>query len=164
MAMFKDSIGREWLVKVTVDAIEKVREIGVDLGDISAATIRQLALDDVLLVRTLWLICEPQADTKGITPETFGEAMCGDPLEEAFEALRRSLDDFFPSRKRQFWRKAVEAELKTQANAMEIGMEAMSDPALQSKTAEAMRNRVKEEIQKSLKQLSAATDSPDSLE
>jgi len=159
---FKDADGREWTVKVTVDVIERVREIDVDLGDLTTATIKRLAMDDVLLVRTLWLICEQQADARSISPGQFGEAMVGEPLETAFDALRGSLEDFFPPRKRAFWTAMVEADLASQAQALQIGMETLENRELREQFGQAMRDRVKAEIGTQLTRLKSATGSPGS--
>ena len=164
MSTFKDSTGREWFIKVVVDAIERIREIGIDLGDITGATMRRLLADDVLLVRTLWLLCEAQADRDGITPAQFGEAMLGDALDDGYEALRGSLDDFFPRRKRDYWRRMLAVEQEAQAEAMEVGLAALDDPVNKAEMSLALKERVREEIHKALKSLKSATDSPDSSE
>ena len=149
-------------MKVTVDVIERVREIDVDLGDLTTATIKRLAMDDVLLVRTLWLVCEQQADARSISPGQFGEAMVGEPLETAFDALRGSLEDFFPPRKRTFWTAMVEADLANQTQALQIGMETLENRELREQFGQAMRDRVKEEIARQLTRLKSATGSPGS--
>jgi hypothetical protein len=162
MAQFKDSEGREWSVKVVVDLVEKVREIGVDLVDVTGQAMKRLANDDVLLVRVMWLICEQQADDQHVTPAQFGAAMFGDALDSAYEALRGALDDFFPRRKRDFWRKMMATDAAQQAAAMEIGLEALNDPATMEKITDAMRVRVKEEVKNALTQLQSVIASPES--
>jgi len=161
MKAFKDSEAREWPISVTVDVIERVREIDVDLGDVSAATMRQIALDDVLLVRVLWIIVEPIADTRGVTADQFGSAMVGKPLEDAYDSLRGAIEDFFPPRKRGFWTAAVNADMASQAEAMAMGIEALEDTETKAAVSEAMRARLKAEMQKTLTQLKSATGSPD---
>jgi len=157
MRTYKDADGREWAVKVTVDTIERVREIGVDLGDLTTETIKRLAMDDVLLVRTLWLVCEKQADERGISSAQFGEAMVGEPLENAFDALRGSLEDFFPPRKRMFWKSMVDAELANQAETFKVSLETLEDPQMRQQFSQAMRDRLKEEIANQLTRLKSAT-------
>jgi len=157
MRTYKDADGREWAVKVTVDTIERVREIGVDLGDLTTETIKRLAMDDVLLVRTLWLVCEKQADERGISAAQFGEAMVGEPLENAFDALRGSLEDFFPPRKRMFWKSMVDAELANQAETFQVSLETLEDPQMRQQFSQAMRDRLKEEIANQLTRLKSAT-------
>ena len=154
---FKNAAGVEWIVKVTVDVIERVREIGVDLGDITAATMKRLAMDDVLLVRTMWLVCEPQAEKAGVTPAQFGEAMLGQALDDAFEALRGSLEDFFPPRKRDFWLKMLQTDQTVQATAMEMGLAALTNQANKDQIAQALKTRIEAEMAATLKRLRSAT-------
>jgi hypothetical protein len=160
MRFFCDSEGRQWPIKVTVDVIEKVREIGVDLGDVTGTTIRTLTNDDVLLVRSLWIICEASAKTVGVTATQFGEALVGDSIDDAFDALRGSIEDFFPRRKREYWLKMIEADRDTQTEALRIGLESLNDQEIRSRISEAVRDRVKVEIEKSLTRLRSVTDSP----
>lgn len=160
MRFFCDSDGRRWPIKVTVDVIEKVREIGVDLGDVTGTTIRTLTNDDVLLVRSLWIICEAAAKTAGVTATQFGEALVGDVIDDAFDALRGSIEDFFPRRKREYWLKMIEADRDTQTEALRIGLESLNDQEIRSRISEAVRDRVKVEIEKSLTRLRSVTDSP----
>lgn len=157
---FKDSTGREWSVNVVVDTIEKVREIGVDLGDVTAQAMKRLAIDDVLLVRSLWFICEAQADKAGVNPQQFGESLFGDALDDAYEALRGALDDFFPRRKREFWRKMMEVDSRQQVETMQVGLETMDDPEIREQFSLAVRERAKAEVRKALTQLRSATGSP----
>lgn len=157
---FSDSFGREWSVKVVVDTIEKVREIDVDLGDVTGQTMKRLAMDDVLLVRSMWLICEEQADKAGVTPRQFGESLFGDAIDDAYEALRGALDDFFPRRKREFWRRMMEADYRQQAESMQVGLETLDDPETQQQFSQAIRDRAKAEVSKALTRLRSATDSP----
>ena len=141
-----------------------MREIGVDLGDITADTMKRLALDDVLFVRSLWLICEKQADERNITPADFGEALVGDCIDDAYEALRGALEDFFPKRKRNFFKRMMEADREVQVRAMEIGLEALTSPENRAQLTDAMTERVKEEVAQVLKRLRSATDSLGSSE
>jgi hypothetical protein len=154
--LFKDSDGREWSVRVVVGTVEKVREIGVDLADITGQQMKRLSTDDVLLVRVMWLVCEQQADQKHVTPEQFGEAMFGDTLDNAYEALRGALDDFFPSRKREFWRRMMATDEERQRSTMEASLAALDDPETRQKFDAAVRDRVKSEVNASLTRLQSA--------
>jgi len=60
-------------------------------------------------VDVLYAICKPDADKQGVTDEEFGEAMAGDAIEQATEALLDEIVDFFPSAKRQVMRKILNA-------------------------------------------------------
>lgn len=161
MRKFADNDGREWIVKVTTNTIEKIREIDIDLGDFTGQVMKRLAINDVLFVRVMWLICEQQADKEGITPAAFGESIFGDVLDTAYESLRGAMEDFFPSRKREYFRQMMKADEGVQAEALTIGLAAINDPANREAMTEAMRGRIAAEMTKALTSLKSATGSPD---
>ncbi len=156
MSRFKDATGREWTLRINVGVIERVREIDVDLGDITAQTMKRLGLDDVLLVRSLWLICEEQADDASITAEKFGESLVGDCIDDAYAALRGALEDFFPKKKREFFRQMMEAEVASQTEAMELGLAALTENKAEASAA--MQERITAEVKNALTRLRSATN------
>jgi hypothetical protein len=97
MKTFRDNKRRVWTLEVNVAAIKRVRGLcKVDLNSIvevdsenrpTARLLEQLSSDPVLLVDVLYAICKPEADKQGVTDEEFGEAMAGDAIEQATEAL-----------------------------------------------------------------------------
>ena len=119
MKTFRDNKRRVWTLEVNVAAIKRVRGLcKVDLNSIvevdsenrpTARLLEQLSSDPVLLVDVLYAICKPDADKQGVTDEEFGEAMAGDAIEQATEALLDEIVDFFPSAKRQVMRKILNA-------------------------------------------------------
>lgn len=119
MKTFRDNKRRVWTLEVNVAAIKRVRGLcKVDLNSIvevdsenrpTAHLLEQLSSDPVLLVDVLYAICKPDADKQGVTDEEFGEAMAGDAIEQATEALLDEIVDFFPSAKRQVMKKILNA-------------------------------------------------------
>lgn len=119
MKTFRDNKRRVWTLEVNVAAIKRVRGLcKVDLNSIvevdsenrpTARLLEQLSSDPVLLVDVLYAICKPDADKQGVTDEEFGEAMAGDAIEQATEALLDEIVDFFPSARRQVMRKILNA-------------------------------------------------------
>ncbi len=59
------------------------------------------------LVDVLYLLCEKQCNKIGMTDEEFGEALCGDSLEFAWDALERAYLSFCPSRRRKIVKLAL---------------------------------------------------------
>ena len=111
MATFTDAKDREWAVEVTVGTIKRVRSlIDVDLLDLSDGSnmITRLAIDPILLCNVLFVVCKPQADEAGVTDEQFGEALFGDALEAATNAMLEALVSFFPPRQRPALMRALE--------------------------------------------------------
>ena len=119
MKSFSDNKGRTWTLEVTVATVKRVRGLcKVDLNSIveldknnrpSAELLERLSSDPVLLVDVLFAVCKPQADKLGITDEDFGEAMAGDAIEHATNALLEEIIDFFPEAKRVVMQRILSA-------------------------------------------------------
>lgn len=111
MAKFTDGAGREWVLVIDVPAIEAVAaatEVRVDrLIRDQMAGLAELLDDPVRFARVLWVLCEERAEKIPVTPEQFGRALYGDPLEEAGKAFVGALADFSPSRPRRLLRELV---------------------------------------------------------
>ena len=101
MGSFKDNEGREWQVSITVAAVKRVRElVGVDLLDIAdGVVITELATNPIKLVDVVYAICKPQADQARVSDEDFGEAMLGDAIDQATEAVLDALVSFTPNQR-----------------------------------------------------------------
>ena len=116
MATFTDTTGREWVIVLDVNGLRRVRK-RLDLNLLAlivGEAVDRLADDPVLLVDTLYVLCETQAEREGVSDEAFGAAIRGDVLDAAVAAFLEALTDFYPSRKRailrQLIRKGGEAE------------------------------------------------------
>lgn len=127
MASFKDASGRVWSLVITVDTIRRVRQLaGCDLMQaIGGKLLEQLAVDPVLLVDVLAAACKPQMDAAQVTAEQFGQAMVGDAIDDAAQALLQGLADFSPSPTRKLLLRLIEAGRAGQAKAHELAMAAM---------------------------------------
>lgn len=99
MRSFKDADGRDWSIAVNVTTIERLRSrLQVDLlslCDDNCKLLAQLADDPVLLVNSLYVICEDQAQARSVSDEDFGRAMFGDVIGSAHEVLMAEIVDFF---------------------------------------------------------------------
>jgi hypothetical protein len=161
MAKFTDSAGRDWILRLNVDLIESVRELDVDLADMTSRTFFRLADDPIMLVRVLWRLVAKQAEETAVTPADFGEALVGDAIDAASEALLEAITDFFPKRKRELFRKAAEVGKRTIAAADGLAARTMDDPATRERLARAMEALQRAELEKALTQLESATNSAD---
>lgn len=115
MRTFTDNVQREWAIEVNVNALKRLKPIGVDLaGDGFSTVIQQLASDPIMLVDTLFVLCQSQADKMGISDMQFGQSMAGDAIERATNALVEALIDFFPKARqralRTVWEKVKTAD------------------------------------------------------
>lgn len=111
MQTFKDSEGRSWNLAVNVAAIKRVRDlVKVNLyavGDPGSTVLADLSGDPVLLVDVLYCLCKPQADAQNVTDAQFGEAMGGNAVDDATQALLEEVSDFFPKARRAVMRKIL---------------------------------------------------------
>jgi hypothetical protein len=131
MKIFKDNAGRTWTVDVNIAAVKRVRSLlGIDLikGVVKEGVIDELATNPVLLCDVIYAVCKPDADKKNITDEQFGQAMAGDAIELATEALLKELVDFFPEAKRRVLRKAMGRFKKMEMKALDAADKYLEDP------------------------------------
>lgn len=163
MPTFKDANGKEWLVKLDVSTIKRIRErLNVDPVDPEGKTYTRLGNDPVLLVDTLWVACEGQAG--GMTSEQFGQSFTGDTFQQATEALLTAILDFFHPEKRKFIQALAAKDQRIQHLGMEAALARLNDPELEAQAAAAIASRIDREIHEMLTRLSPATNSPDGSE
>ena len=117
MKAFTDNAGRLWEIELNVRQMKRVRDrLGVDLvnvisagedGSVATDTLDRVANDPILLCDILWVLCEGQAKTAGVTDDDFGSSLAGDSISEATRAFLDELVDFFPGARRAILKKAV---------------------------------------------------------
>lgn len=102
MAKFLDGAGRSWDVAISVGVIRRVRDrLGIDLSKLvenEFAVLQQVVTDPVVLCDVLYVMVEPQAAGAGVSAVEFGEALTGDAIEGAADALYEAFANFSPSR------------------------------------------------------------------
>lgn len=124
MKSFADSANRIWMLEINVGAIKRVRALcDVNIIDVitldennnpDAGLLEKLAGDPVLLVDVLYAVCQPQCEKASVTDEEFGQAMTGDIIDKATNALLEGIIDFFPAAKRLLFQKALTASRRFQ--------------------------------------------------
>jgi membrane-bound ClpP family serine protease len=72
------------------------------------------------LIEILYAICQEQADKTGLKKEQFYDAIIGDCLEAAADALTQEIINFFPKRRREVFQKLVATAGKVQDKALEL--------------------------------------------
>ena len=140
MKTFTDNTGRTWAIAINVGAVKRVRAcLDVNLLDaVEGKLIERLVSDPILLCDVIFILCQQEAETRGITDEQFGQAMAGDAIDAATSALLEELVDFFPTGKRQVLTKAL-AKLKAfEAKAIELASKRLDDPGLDQKLNQAL--------------------------
>jgi hypothetical protein len=113
MRSFKDALGRNWMLQLTVASSMKVRQatdvVLQRMFDDGLKPMAELAGDYEKVYHVLWEMCEKQAasmpfvdpitkEEKASTgPIEFAEGLAGDGLANGWEALVRTTADFFTS-------------------------------------------------------------------
>jgi hypothetical protein len=95
MATFQDNTGRAWVLSIDQSAIRRARDlIGADLAALLADGFRPLAVlieNGAALADLLYVLCKPQADSRGVSDEDFGAALVGAAIYRGLEALLAEL-------------------------------------------------------------------------
>jgi hypothetical protein len=95
MARFTDRHHREWDLEITIAHLVKLRDRGLDLNAVGK---NPKCLDGLgnpeTLGEVLWILCEPQASTRGIAPEQFTDGFNGKTIFAATAAMQDAIADF----------------------------------------------------------------------
>ena len=148
---FADANGREWECAITVGVIRKVRQkLSLNLANAfdhdakkgEAGCLERLSEDPVLLVDTLYCICEEQANSRGVSDVQFGELFCtGEIIEAATLALLNGLLRFLPPTKRLVMDKILQIANRSMEQLVEEGRKELEKPEVQAEIAEVWRRQ-----------------------
>jgi len=110
MNSFKDKKNRQWIVRVDVAAIRRVRSTcNIDLanliaikpnGEADTNVLNTLANDPILLVEVVNAIILPQLAAQNITSEEWADSLDGETIQAATYALLEGAAEFFPPQKK----------------------------------------------------------------
>lgn len=129
MRTFKDSEGREWPIALNIGAAKRVKDaLGVDLLD--PGCLRTLAADPYTVANVLYVACEAKAKERSLSDEQFGEALRGDVIDQATDALLDELVDFFPKRQREALTALLATIRKGQQEGAALAQEKILSPAM----------------------------------
>jgi hypothetical protein len=132
MKAFKDQQGRDWAIVVNYSAKERVLEYAkVDLFDLNV--FEKLGDDPSKLIDVLYAVCKPDLDAKALTKAQFVDAIAGDCIEAAADALTQEIIDFFPKRRRETLNKIRATAEKVQDKALAMIDEQIESGELQRK-------------------------------
>jgi len=97
MQYFTDTQQRRWELNLTIGALKRIKaELDISVEDDSFIT--KLYTDPIFMVAVIWNIISRQAEQQAVTEEDFAEAVGGDVLGKAQEALVNELQLFFTAR------------------------------------------------------------------
>lgn len=176
MPSFKDANNREWTIRLDAPTVLRVRAAtcdqpnckhlqgsgctGVDLADLSGDTQLRLHRDVVLLVNTIYLLCEPEAKKLGVTDEQFGAALVGDAILNATMAMDEAIAFFFPASKREILRAVTAKDAEVEKLATAMALEKINDPKLRESLVATLEAQLDETVRKLLTPSNSATSSP----
>ena len=119
MIEFADSLGRQWVVRVSAGTVKACRELlSLDLCDIPSDfdLLQRLRSDDAILANVLYVCCRKQAEERGVSDEDFGELLAGEVIEAAEEAFWESLTFFFRGGRREQLSKALSIQKQMESD------------------------------------------------
>ena len=138
MQSFRDNKGRIWELTINVATMKRVRALcNVDLykviddgGEPRSELLTKLYNDPILLVDVIYAVCKPAADRLAVSDIDFGEAMAGDAVDAAANALLDELVGFFPTLKSQAFSKALQATRRFMSAKQQQLRTMLADPEL----------------------------------
>ena len=145
---FQDAKKRKWVVRLTVSSLRATRDLlAIDLNDAldpSKGVIDSLANDPLLMMDVIYLCCKKQMDERDIDADEFSDAIEGDVIAEASQALINAIIDFFPSSKTDIIRESLAIKDKMVARMKKKAMKSLSNV-----TEEQMEAAVQQLLKKS---------------
>lgn len=102
MREFRDALGRAWNVHMSCSSLKRSAEhAGFDIADISNGKAVELFSGNVThLLDILWPFVKADAESRGISHDSFGDGLRGDSITSAIAVLKEELLDFFPRDRR----------------------------------------------------------------
>jgi len=142
MKTFTDNTARAWTVSLNVGTLKRVRDLcKVDLMQaVEGKLVEKLIADPVLLCDVLFAVCKEEADKRQVPDEEFGRCLGGDTLDAATTALLEELVDFFPQRRREVLKKALDKMNKLQEKSVKAAMVFLDSPELDRRVENAVAN------------------------
>jgi hypothetical protein len=176
MPTFKDANNREWTIRLDAPTVLRIRAAtcdqdhckhlqgsgctGVDLADLSGDTQLRLHRDVVLLVNTLYLLCEPEAKKAAITDEQFGASLVGDAILHATAAMDEAIAFFFPAETRKILQAVTAKDSQVKSMGLEMALERINDPKLVEEFREVISAQLDKLLSDARIPSSSATSSP----
>lgn len=133
MASFKDVNGTVWEVSFTIGKCRTIKSAHkidfVNAHDAKAVT--AIEESDELMVAVLWMLCEEQAQGRGMDETAFAEILNGDVLADAQYAIEEALIFFSRPERRDNLRAMFEKKRGAIKSALRMAMEDMQKADLE---------------------------------
>lgn len=124
MPTFQDRSNRNWTISVNTSVAKRVKELtGVDLlSAFGGELLQRFVQEPVLVADVLYAILKPQLEASGVDEIGFAESLVGDVFERATQAMLDGIADFFPTSRREAFRKLTAATMRSQANGASVAL------------------------------------------
>lgn len=164
MSEFRDQAGQAWNLEFSFSTLKRVKKmVGVDLLEPTA--LQTIGSDICKFVDTLYAVCEPQAEERGLTDVMFADQLvpC---FNDAVEAFFLELEVFFRRLGRTALATLIQQILMTTKSQEQDRVEMIESPEMKSKMQEASQaetEKIKRTMLEELDRVIAgetATDSP----
>ncbi len=138
MQKFKDNTGREWSIELNGWQMKRIHErLGLACRNPQAVF---ESVDDVpLFCDILYVLCETQAQERGVSDVDFGKSLGGDAIDEAVEAFISEAIPFFPKNARDPARKLFATAKDYQTRATKNVAEKLTGPGLKKLMATSLK-------------------------
>jgi hypothetical protein len=166
MKQFADNAAHTWAITVNVAAVKRVRELLqvnlLEIADQKGKLLERLVDDPCLLCDILFCLVKPEADAKQITDEQFGQALAGDALGAATDALLSEIADFFPKGRREIMQRVLAKLTALQEKATSLALVKLDDPELDRQLEKELQAAMEEAIgpKGSTSDVSSSPESP----
>ena len=99
MKSFKDLKARDWYLALDYHAFLRCKQVGVDLGSAWTGDLFvEFERDIVKTYDCLWAVVQKHAEERKLSKDDFVDAIDGQVIEDALEALAEALTNFFGRR------------------------------------------------------------------
>ena len=155
----KDRESGTWSIDLTIGEVRRVKAASdgrFNLIDPAPILADQLATDELEFWELLWHLVEPQAKSRQVSAEKFGDLMAADCLHNARRLFFEEWTDFFRQLHRPDKQAVVEKAAKYLATAMELTAAKLASPEmadLDQRVANRMQTSLNESFGKLLDSL-----------
>lgn len=129
MQSFKDTEGREYIIRLTIGAVEQIKaSTGIDILNVNEAdengvpVIQKLIFDDGILFDVMASMLHKQFIEKNITRDDFMNSVDGEKVKEIADKFFEELRTFFTGRGKRW----VAIAIQKDRQAMEEQLEAVA--------------------------------------
>ncbi len=148
MATFTDKQNRQWRVELDAPTIEEIlQKHQVNLVNLEADPLIKLRNDPMTLVSVVYMICQEQIETLGLTPRDFAKSL-PTPPDPILDAVRDSIIGFFPTGRASHVQEVLAKYDEMNGKTDELTIAKMTQILKDPKTSQRLSSRLDKEMEK----------------